>query len=186
MTGRTSAISIVVLLALTGVAAAQGLGDTAAREAQKRAKAPVKKEQPVRTLTNEDLDKVRPPGGYGTPAEPAGAGTGLTQDVPPSTGVDRAGELRPYVDAAQDAQARVDSLEAQIRELGTKLNPMSTQFIYGAYSGTGGDLHAEEMRVRSALTQAEAELAEARKALAQANENLQDARQGRIPSRPPD
>ena len=186
MNARATAVSIVVLLALPGLGAAQGLGDVAAKEAQKRAKAPAKKEQPAPKLTNEDLDRVRPAGGHGTPAESAAAETGLTQEVPPSAGVDRAGELRSYVDAAQDARARVESLEAQIRDLGARLNPMSTQFIYGATSGTGGNLQAEEMRVRSELTQAEAQLTEARKALAAASENLEDARQGRIPSNPPD
>jgi hypothetical protein len=186
MTARATAVSIVVFLALPGLAAAQGLGDAAAREAQKRAKAPAKKEQPARTLTNEDLDKVRPPGGHGTPSEAASGETGLTQDVAPSAGVDRAGELRPHVDAAQEARARVEGLEAQIRDLGARLNPMSTQFIYGASSGTGGNLQAEEMRVRSELTQAEAQLVEARKALDAANQNLEGARQGSIPPDPPD
>jgi hypothetical protein len=186
MTTRAMAVSIGVLLALPGLAAAQGLGDAAAREAQKRTKAPAKKEQPAKSLTNEDLDKVHPPGGYGTPSESAPSEAGTTQDVAPSTGVDRAGELRSYVDAVQGAQARVEGLEAQIRDLGTRLNPMSTSFIYGANAGTGGNLQAEEMRVRSALTQAEGELTEARKALAEANQNLEDARQGRTPSQPPD
>ena len=176
MTARV-AFSAGLLLALPCLGAAQGLGDVAAREARKRAKTAAKKEEPARVLTNEDLDKGRPPGGGGTAAteSPGGAPTG---EAAPSTVVDRGAELRPFIDAVASAQARTNGLEARVRELGSKLNPMSTSFIYGA---AGSNSASEELQVREALTQAEAELAEARQALAAANESLAGARQGRAP-----
>ncbi len=188
MTARTITASLALLLALPGLGAAQGLGDAAAREAQKRAKAPAKKEQPVPTLTNEDLERGRPAGSPGTPAaspaaEPSeGEGGGSGRG---SRAADPAAQLRSYADAQQRARSRVEGLEARVAELGGRLNPMSTTFIYGANSGTGGNLQAEETRVRQALTLAEADLANAREALSRADQDLEDARRGRMPSRPP-
>jgi hypothetical protein len=184
MSARATAVSIVLLLAVPGLAAAQGLGDAASQEAQKRAKAPVKKAQPPRTLTNEDLDRVKPAGKEETTEAPAPE-SGTSRDASPSPGADRAEKLQPYVDAAQEAQSRVDGLEAQIRDMEARLNPMSTSYIYGASSGTAGNLQAEEMRVVQALNRARADLVEARKALSQANERLEDARRGRFTPRPP-
>jgi len=175
MTARAAALSLGLLLALPGLGAGQGLGDAAAREAQKRAKSAAKKE-PAPVITNADLDKVRPPGGYGTAAA-APAEARVTEEASPSTVVDRGADLRPFVDAVQRAQVQADAVEGRIRDLGAKLNPMSTAFIYGA---SGSNSANEEAEVRSALTQAEAELAEARQALATANENLEGARRGRV------
>ena len=184
MTARAVAVAIGLCLALPGLAAAQGLGDAASQEAQKRAKAPAKKEPPVRTLTNEDLERVRPAGEKGK-TEAAPPQTGTASEAPPSPGVDREEQLRPYVNAVESAQSRVQGLEAQIQELGARLNPMSPSFIYATSSGTAGNLAGEEQRVRQALTQAEAQLVEARKALDQANESLDDARRGRFAPRQP-
>ena len=184
MTARAVAVAIGLCLALPGLAAAQGLGDAASQEARKRAKAPAKKEQPVRTLTNEDLERVRPAGEKGKP-EAAPPETGASSEAPSSPGVDRDEQLHPYVNAVESAQSRVQGLEAQIQELGAKLNPMSPSFIYATSSGTAGNLAGEEQRVRQALTQAEAQLVEARKALDQANESLDDARRGRFAPRQP-
>jgi hypothetical protein len=184
MTARAVAVAMGLCLALPGLAVAQGLGDAASQEAQKRAKAPAKKEQPVRTLTNEDLERARPAGEKGK-TEAELPETGAASEAPSSPGVDRDEQLRPYVSAVESAQSRVQGLEAQVQELGAKLNPMSPSFIYGTSSGTAGNLQGEEQRVRQALTQAEAQLVEARKALAQANESLDDARRGRFAPRQP-
>lgn len=178
MSARAIAVSMGLLLALPCLGAAQGLGDAATRERQKRAKAAGGKEEPVRVITNEDLDRGRPPGGSEAAASSPSAAA-VTEDVPPSTVVDRTSEVRPFVDAVASEQARIQSLEARIRELGGRLNPMSTTFIYGA---TGSNSPAEEAQVRESLTQSEAELAEARQALAAANRSLEDARRGRPPS----
>jgi predicted nucleic acid-binding Zn-ribbon protein len=84
---------------------------------------------------------------------------------------------RPYRDAVSDAQSKVASLEARIKELGEKLNPMSGSFIYGA---TGSNSANEEAQVRDQLRQAEAELPEARQQLADATRALDEAAQNRI------
>ena len=93
--------------------------------------------------------------------------------------VDSDPRLRPYLDAVTQAQARVEELEARIRTLGAKVNPMSTSFIYGA---TGSNSANEEAQVREGLRQAEAELGEARKTLNAANGALASASRGQSPA----
>jgi cob(I)alamin adenosyltransferase len=89
---------------------------------------------------------------------------------------------RPLLDAITSAQSTVSSVEARIKELGDKLNPMSGSFIFGA---TGSNDANEELQVREQMRQAEAQLVEARQALAAANQALQDFRQGRAPTAVP-
>jgi hypothetical protein len=176
--GRTATLLALLALVLPGLAAAQGLGDLAARERAKRAKQEAAKKAPV--LTNEDLDKSRPPGApppseQGAPSTVSEGGEGS----PPSPPLeDRFAAERPYLDAIQAAQTRVSETEARVQELGAKLNPMSSSFIYGP---TGSNSANEEAEVRSELQQAEGQLNEARQALVAANQALEDVRQGRAP-----
>lgn len=175
---------LLVLLALVvpGLAAAQGLGDVAARERQKRAAAGPRAKP--RVLSNDDLrkDEAGKAASQATAPSPESS-----SDSPSAPGSERAPENEEA--AAQrgrleQAQAEVDSAraavvaaEARIKDLGDKLNPMSPSFIYGA--GQTGDAAGEEIRTRQALQQAEGELGQARDALVRANRSYEDVRQGR-------
>jgi hypothetical protein len=172
---------LALALALPAGAAAQGLGDTAAQQRAKRAREAQEKKTEAKVFTNDDLSAGRPPD-----AKPSGA-TAAPSPAPEAAGggeapsePDRLNEEQPYVAAVQSAQAQVAATEARIRELGDKLNPMSTKFIYGA--AASGDAAGEETRTRAALSQAEAQLLDARRALATANDNLQDFRRRRSSS----
>jgi DNA repair exonuclease SbcCD ATPase subunit len=181
MNARRVAIVLgLVVLAGATVGSAQGLGDVAARERQRRAKLEATKKAPV--LTNEDLDKGRPPAAPGeTPASqtssessstPAGTSSEMRQPVD-----EHADRERPYRDAVSEARNQIEALEGHIKELGDKLNPMSGSFIYGA---TGSNNANEEAQVREELRQAEAELPQARQRLAEATQALEEAAQNRI------
>ena len=175
-------LSLGLLLAWPCLAAAQGIGDVAARERQKRAtQATSGKATPAKLLTDEDLKDGRPPGQTSAPAAAAPSEGRQSIETPPSTVVDSNAQLRPYLDAVANAQARVEQLETRIRSLGAKINPMSTSFIYGA---TGSNSATEEAQVRAGLGQAEAELTEARQSLNAANEALSDASRGRSSAAP--
>jgi hypothetical protein len=175
--GRTAIPLVLLALVLPGLAAAQGMGDVAAREKARREKQEAAKKAPV--LTNQDLDKGRPAG-----APPAGEGASSSPsegggDAPASPPIeDRFAAERAYIDAVQAARGRVAALESRIQELQAKLNPMSGSFIYGA---TGSNSANEEAQVRSDLTQAESDLSGARQALVEANQALEDVHQGRAP-----
>lgn len=168
-----------VLGALVASAAgAQGIGDKAAKERAKRAQA---KGKEAKVFTNTDLDAGRPPGSKPS-SEDANAGAAATssESSAPTSSPDPYAQNREqdkgYVDAVAAAQGQVAAVEARIKELSSKLNPMSMSYIYG--SGGSNDAN-EEQRVRSELREAEEQLTAARQAVAQANQNLQDFRQGR-------
>ena len=177
------AIAAFVVALLPALALGQGLGDTAARERERRAKRTPEKTTPSRTFTNEDLDAGRPPGQAVTAGEAVAPPP--APEAPSEGGgaplEDPQAALRPYIEGLRQAQSRVEAVEARIRELSAKLNPMSTTFIYGA---TGSNNANEEAEVRQQLQETEAELREARGALAAANEALEDARRGRAPLGP--
>jgi hypothetical protein len=174
---RVATVLSLLALALPGSGVAQGLGDAAAREKARREKQEARKKAPV--LTNEDLDKGRPPtSGTSTGSEtaPAAAGSETRAESPPPE--DRFAAERPYLDAVTQAQTRVSQVEARIQELGAKLNPMSTSFIYGSQGSGSAN---EEAEVRAELSQAQGELTQARQELVAATQALQDVRQGRPP-----
>lgn len=180
-----SAFRVVAAMGLLGSflvapAAAQGLGDTAARERAKRAAKAQAQKEPGKTFTNDDLNQGRPPGAK---SESAGAEAEASQaeDGPapaPAPGEDRVTQERSYLDAITAAQQGVTAAETKVRQLSEKLNPMSVSYIYGA--GGSNDAN-EELRVREELRQAESQLQAARQALVTANQNLQGHRQGRPP-----
>ncbi|HEX9188842.1 MAG TPA: hypothetical protein VGB87_17305 [Vicinamibacteria bacterium] len=186
MSARRVALALAALgLALPGWASAQGLGDTAAKERAARERArrqeATRKAEPPKVFTNDDLAAGRPPGQAGEGSAPADASSATAEGsssavVPSAEAGDEATlpsqRLRAELDAVSSARSRVATLEARVRELGAKLNPMSTEFIYGS-SGSGSA--GEEAEVRAELQQTEVALGAARQELARATEALEDA-----------
>lgn len=190
MSARGIATAVGLLVLVAAGARAQGLGQAAARERAKRAdKTEAKKGQPAPAFTNEDLERGRPPGTKSGTASPAAAASPATESVTETqaegeassseAGDDRRQQERGYLDEITAAQAEVRAAEGRIRELSDKLNPMSLSYIYG--SGGSNDAN-EELRVRSELREAEAQLISARQAVLTANQNLRDFRAGRARS----
>ena len=179
---------IVLLLAGAAGARAQGIGDAAARERQKRA-AQQKAKEPARVYGNQDLPQHEPEKGDqkkgGTkaaepaPAPPPVGGESGGSDATSELAARRA-RVAQAESAVATAKAQVDRLEARLRELQDMLNPMSGTYIYGARAS--GDVASQEARVRDELRQTEAGLGDARKALDAANHDLEDAQLGRMPS----
>jgi hypothetical protein len=178
---RTSAVLGLLALALPAWAAAQGLGDTAAREREKRAKQAREQKAEAQVFTNDDLAAGRPPGATPSdaPSGSAPAPEATRGEEPASAEPDRLTQERPYIEAIRSAQEHVAATEARIRGLSEKLNPMSGSFIYGAQGSNSAN---EEAQVRQGLREAEAQLLEAREGLAAASQGLEDFRRGRIPS----
>jgi len=194
---RSSLVALLALL-VPALAAAQGLGDAAAREKQKRQATPAKAKAKV--LTNDDLKKEEDAKQKTDGASGSASGASPTMEPTPSTGGGQAERERPRGTdggegesgdsrqaAVQQAQARVDSArqavveaEARVKELADKLNPMSPSFVYA--QPNAGDAAGEEARTREALRNAEAQLDGARQALVAANRDLEDVRQGRRPT----
>jgi hypothetical protein len=191
----TGLFAIILLsLGLTGVASAQGLGDTAARERERRAKdekeQKEKKPEAAHVYTNEDLEKGRPPGektsSSGSTSGTASSGSSTSSEgsseessegsAGPPPLPDMAGADRPYINAVREAQAQVVAIEKQIEQVSGKLNPMSTEYIYGP---SGSNSASEELQVRQELSELQARLTQARQDLAAANQALSNARQGR-------
>ena len=88
-------------------------------------------------------------------------------------------ERRRYIEAVREAQERVSAIEKQIQQANGKLNPMSTDYIYGS---SGSNNANEELQVRQELSDLQERLVQARQDLARANQELQNARQGRSAS----
>jgi hypothetical protein len=178
---RIAAVTGLLGFVFVAATAAQGLGDTAARERAKRAAKTQAKKEPAKSFTNEDLEEGRPPGAKpetgSTQAAPQAAPQQEEQEAP-SPAEDRLAQERIYLDAITAAQQGMTAAETRVRELSDKLNPMSLSYIYGA---GGSNDASEELRVREELRQAESELQVARQTLATATRNLQDVRQGRRP-----
>jgi hypothetical protein len=183
MTLRRIAIVLGLLaLALPALAAAQGLGDAAAREREKRQAA--KKPAPAKVYTDDDLAEGRPPGTSSADGANPSSTTSMPEAASPapeqsSPEADRRAEDQQYVEAVTTAQARVAQVEKRIQELQARLNPMSTTFIYGDFSGLGGDKVAEEAEVKAELAQAEVELNAARQAVVDATRARDAFRQAR-------
>jgi hypothetical protein len=181
-TTRRLLLALLVLL-VPGLVLAQGLGDVAARERQKR-EAAGHREKP-RVLSNDDLRKSEP--GNASPSAAAPAPDTAAPDANSSLGsdrVDRGNEEAAAPTPLAQAQAAVDAARAavvaaeeRVKALGDKLNPMSGSFIYGA---TGSNDANEELRVRAEMREADAQLTEARDALVKANQAYENVRLRRI------
>jgi hypothetical protein len=176
---------LVFLLLAPGLVLAQGLGDVAARERQKRDAAGHREKS--RVLSNDDLQQ-KGPGNASTPAADAAA-----PDAEPSLRGDRDERRNEEAAASQtqleQAQAAVDAARAavvateeRVKALGDKLNPMSPSFIYGVTQT--GDAVGEEMRTREELKQAEARLVDMRDALVKASQAFENVRLARPPDSP--
>lgn len=176
---RIATLVAVVAFALGATAQAQGLGDQAAKERQKRAE----KKPPGKSFTNDDLDKGRPPGSKPTTDSPDARPTSEDARSETPSEPDRLEQERPFIDSIRSAEAEVRAVEGRIRELSGKINPMSTTFIYGA---SGSNDANEELRVREELGQAESQLQAARQGVVNATRQLQDFRQGRSVAPPED
>jgi hypothetical protein len=179
----------VVALGLPVGSAAQGLGDTAARERARREQSG-RKAEPAKVFTNDDLAAGRPAGEQAGEAAPAGETAPPAAEAEGGTGGEKedtrlpAEKLKAELDAVRDARNRVTSLEAQSRQLQEKLNPMSGSFIYGP---SGSNSANEEAQVREQLNGVEADLAGARQELSRATEALQEAsRRQSVPVPEPD
>jgi len=182
------ALLVALALGLPGLALAQGLGDAAAREKQKRRTAPKKT---TRVITNDDLRKEDPDKkaeGDSQAAQPGSASPTDTADYQaqresrqPGGATDGDSQQQALAQAQVDsARSAVIGAEARVKELGDKLNPMSPSYVYG--QANAADATGEEIRTREALRAADAELAGAREALVQANKNFEDVRLRRKPS----
>lgn len=180
---RIAAVTGLLGFVLVAATAAQGLGDTAARERAKRAAKTQAKKEPAKSFTNEDLEEGRPPGakpetGSTQAAAAPQAAPQQEEQEAPSPAEDRLAQERIYLDAITAAQQGMTAAETRVRQLSDKLNPMSLSYIYGA---GGSNDASEELRVREELREAESELQVARQTLATATRNLQEVRQGRRP-----
>jgi hypothetical protein len=159
-----------ILPGLAVVAAAQGLGDVAARERQQRQKKAAEKEGEAPTFSNDDLkglSGVSNESSTGTVSAPG------TATVSPSSGGTPSRRPRaravPRQDRVRTARAQVEALEARLEVLQQRLNPMSTTYIYGSTGGpVGGSQADEELRIRSQISATEQQLAQARQALSAA------------------
>jgi hypothetical protein len=181
---------VLTFLGLPPAVAAQGLGDTAARERERREKeSQTKKGEATPVYTNHDLDAIRPAGADddsdeddAAVSEAGDSGRGARPSRPVGRIRGRDDDLRPYRDGVSNAQAEVDRIERQIQELNGRLNPMSRDYIYGA--AQSGDAAGEELRIRAELAELEERLVDARRNLAVATETMQAARDGREPNLP--
>ncbi len=171
MSGKHAAVLVLAaLVALPAAVAAQGLGDAAARERARREKETARG-QKERTFSNDDLSGDKAAGDKsatgeskqtaGTYNAPASSRAPRSESNEGGAGNDDAAPEPPAPPPPRD----LSGLEARVKALQDKLNPMSGSFIYGA---TGSGDAGEELRVRSELQQAEAELAQARQAAAAA------------------
>jgi len=183
-----------VVLLTPHVLAAQGIGDVAAREREKRRASGTAPNRP-RVFTNTDLREEDPAKKKTDEQEASAPATARPTEVvrdendrPIRATGESASEImdarRRQRQAAQatrdEAQARVESAESRVRELQDQLNPMSPSFVYAQPNAANAP--AEEARVRQELATATTELDGAREALAAATRHLEDVEQGRSPS----
>ncbi len=184
MTARAGVL-LACLALLPWPVAAQGIGDAAAKEKDRRAKEAQgtqgqgKAAQP-QTFTNDDLPSGKDPAAKDEQAgAPPAAPTPLSE--PKGAQSDRAASERAYTDAVAAAQRKVDALGKRLNDLQAMLNPMSSTYIYGG--ATGGTAN-DEIRVRNEIRDVEGQLAGARQALDAATTALSEFRLGRNPKPP--
>ena len=177
---------VLIVVSVPGLVCAQGLGDVAAKEKQKRQAAPKTKTprhherrpedgRGQQVEVRDDERRLADDGAHADGQQQSGTARGAAAPrAAPIRSSRRSRRRRTQVDSARSA---VVAAEAHVKELGDKLNPMSPSFIYA--QGQTGDAAGEEIRTREALKGAEAQLASARDALVVANRDFEDVRQGR-------
>lgn len=193
MTLRRFLLALVVL-GMPAVLAAQGLGDFAARERARRAtEAKAEKVDPLPVYTDDDLKAYRPADAEddGDDEDNAGGseeGQSGENESPEDRERDerrqadrqrvrgRSDPNRAQRDEASRAQSEVDQIEARIRVLNGKLNPMSRDYIYGQAQSV--DAANEEIQVRQELSNLEGRLGDARQDLVEAQSELSSADSG--------
>ncbi|HVO12161.1 MAG TPA: hypothetical protein VMX54_15580 [Vicinamibacteria bacterium] len=170
------------VLLLPWPAGAQGLGDAAAREKERRSREAQagKKAEPA-TYTNDDLPNQAPAKKQDGQQPPAAGQAPAPEPSSPGPLAQRAAAEQEYQDKVDAAQKEVDALDARLKRLQASLNPMSPTYIYG---GTGGATANDEMRVRNEMRDTETQLAAARQALETAKNELSEFRLGRRPVSP--
>jgi ABC-type Fe3+-hydroxamate transport system substrate-binding protein len=176
---RILLLCVPLLLLLPGPAGAQGLGDAARRERQKRQTVPPKTEEP-RVFDNDDLNAGKPPKkeGEGEAAPDAAAPPAASSEQPSDEDVQKAVDRERVAQAEKavaEAAARLATAQARVQELKDKLNPMSPSFVFGA-ANAGMAAPGADMRIREELQQAELEAVEAEKAVEDARREREDAR----------
>jgi uncharacterized protein YukE len=176
----------IAILSLPAAVAAQGLGDTAARERVRRESESQDKKADTRPVyTNNDLKVYRPAGGEddeneegeGDEVDTAAEREARDEERRSRSRVrGRTDPNRAQRDEAGRAQSEVDQIEARIRRLNGKLNPMSRDYIYGQARSV--DAANEEIQVRQELSELEERLRDARQDLANASDELSNADRG--------
>jgi hypothetical protein len=192
MMANRALMAALALLALPVLASAQGLGDAAKSERDRRAKAGQPTQEPGKVYSNEDLNKGRPPAdskdGAQTQSQPPSASSGnqpaLETSVEPSATElieQKANREKEFEAAIDAARARVAEIEKHMNELAARLDVRSTTFVHGA----GGSLDVnEEARIRAELAEQPARLEAAKRAVAAAEEALVDFQNGRADAVP--
>ncbi len=176
----------IAILSLPAAVAAQGLGDTAARERVRReSESKDTKADPRPVYTNNDLKVYRPAGDEddeddgddGDDGDTAAEREGRAEKQRSRARVrGRTDPNRAQRDEASRAQSEVDQIEARIRQLNGKLNPMSRDYVYGQAQSV--DAANEEIQIRQELSQLEGRLRDARDDLTEANDELSNADRG--------
>ena len=188
----------LLVLGWPGALEAQGLGDFADRErARRTSEAKDEKAEPA-VYTDHDLKAYRPPDADDDDDDEGDDGSGGGGRDSDSEDEDEEDEEDPVEaerrradrqrvrgrtdpnraqrDDASRAQAEVDQLQARIRTLNGKLNPMSRDYIYGQAQSV--DAANQEIQIRQELTQLEGALTDARQDLVEAKSELSDADRG--------
>ncbi len=180
----------LALLGWPAALAAQGLGDFADKERARRAtETKDEKADPRPVYTDHDLKAYRPAGSEddeddedGQDREDRGSEDEDEDENEEQRLADRqrvrgrSDPNRAQRDETSQAQSRVDRMEARIRELNGKLNPMSRDYVYGQARSV--DAANEEIQIRQELSDLEGQLQGARQDLVEANAELSSADRG--------
>lgn len=176
----------LALFCLPTALAAQGLGDHAAREKQRREAE--KKAEPASeyVYTQHDLEQYRPVDSdddEDDEGDPDGDGEGATSandEIDEELRRMRAQRVRgrndpnrAQRDEASRAQSEVDQIERRMRELNGKLNPMSRDYIYG--EANTGSAANQELEIKQELAELQDDLRQAQQDLVDANAELANA-----------
>ena len=166
---------VLAVLGLSGASFAQGLGDAAAREREKRKAASTTGEK--RVYDNFDLDQGRPPGEKKAEDASSSPGSGAASGESPagqSPEEAQRARVREAEEAVQAAEKEVARLEARQQDLQDMLNPMSVKYVYG--QARSMDATAEEQRVRDELAAIPGRIENAKRAVLDAQSALAEAR----------